>query len=163
VKAGEAGMPMVAAALIEPEGDAGTPAGTGLPGWFTHAERDAGQPSRAKLVDANSGLEPAAGFPAWSCMSTQTEDTDGSIMKHPSPDRSKIAVDREDEIKHWAKHLGVAEETLRQTIEKVGNAAAAVRKELRNRDKKKIAPRVPRKKRPPKVAELHLARVHDDI
>jgi len=71
-----------------------------------------------------------------------------AITKHPTPDRRKIAVDRGDEIKHWAKHLGVSEETLRQTVEKVGNAAAAVRKELRSRDMK-IAPRVPRKKTPP--------------
>jgi hypothetical protein len=68
-----------------------------------------------------------------------------AFKKSPSPDRSKIAVDRRDEVKHWARHLGVSEETLRQTVEKVGNAAAAVRKELRNRDTKP-APRGPRKK-----------------
>jgi hypothetical protein len=71
-----------------------------------------------------------------------------AIRKPPSPDRNKIATDRGDEIKHWAKHLGVSKETLRQTVEKVGNAAATVRKELRNRDMK-IAPRVSRKKTTP--------------
>ena len=47
------------------------------------------------------------------------------------PDRSKINVHEDVEVKHWTKHLGITEEKLAATIEKVGNSAAAVRKELR--------------------------------
>jgi 3-oxoacyl-[acyl-carrier-protein] synthase III len=34
------------------------------------------------------------------------------------------------EVKYWTKHLGVSREEVQATIEKVGNAAAAVRKQL---------------------------------
>jgi hypothetical protein len=52
-------------------------------------------------------------------------------MIEPHVDRSKIAMDRPDEVKYWIKHLGITKELLRRTVEKVGNSAAAVRKELR--------------------------------
>ncbi|MFZ0524538.1 MAG: DUF3606 domain-containing protein [Xanthobacteraceae bacterium] len=52
--------------------------------------------------------------------------------KKATPDRSKIALEHPEEARHWAKHFDVSEETLRQAVEKVGNAAAAVRKELRS-------------------------------
>ena len=51
--------------------------------------------------------------------------------KRVVPDRSKIAVEQEDEVKYWTKHLKVSKEALLRTIEKVGNSAAAVRKELK--------------------------------
>ncbi len=34
------------------------------------------------------------------------------------------------EVKYWTHHLGVSREELQQAVEKVGNSAAAVRKEL---------------------------------
>jgi hypothetical protein len=46
------------------------------------------------------------------------------------PDRSKINMQEEDEVRYWAKHLGVSEEQLQNAIDKVGNGAAAVQKEL---------------------------------
>jgi hypothetical protein len=46
------------------------------------------------------------------------------------PDRSKIALDQGDGIRHWTRHLGVTERELARVIDKVGNSAAAVRKEL---------------------------------
>ena len=52
------------------------------------------------------------------------------ISKPVAPDRGKIALDHEDSIKHWTKHLGVTEGELLRAIERVGNSAAAVRKEL---------------------------------
>lgn len=55
-----------------------------------------------------------------------------TLTKSPPPDRSRITVEHEDELKHWAKHLGVTEEALRQTVAKVGANVATVRKELRN-------------------------------
>jgi hypothetical protein len=55
-----------------------------------------------------------------------------SPRKQPSPDRSKIAMDREDDVKYWMKHFGISSDHLQRTVEKVGNSASAVRKELRN-------------------------------
>jgi hypothetical protein len=48
------------------------------------------------------------------------------------PDRSKIAVTSDDEVKYWTKHLGVTRKDLERAVERVGNSAASVRKELRN-------------------------------
>lgn len=60
----------------------------------------------------------------------------GFITK-TSPLRSHIAND-EVELKYWTKHFGVTRDELRNVIEKVGNSAAAVRKELEavSRDRK---------------------------
>lgn len=46
------------------------------------------------------------------------------------PDRSKINKQEDDEVKYWAHQLGVSKELLQQAVDKVGNSAAAVRKEL---------------------------------
>jgi 3-oxoacyl-[acyl-carrier-protein] synthase III len=53
-----------------------------------------------------------------------------SLKKRVSPDRSKINMHEPREVKYWAKELGVNKERLQQVVDKVGNAAAAVRKEL---------------------------------
>jgi hypothetical protein len=45
-------------------------------------------------------------------------------------DRSKINMHDRDEVQYWTKHLKVSNEELLKAVEKVGNAAAAVRKEL---------------------------------
>jgi hypothetical protein len=37
----------------------------------------------------------------------------------------------EKEVKYWMKHLGVTQEELNRAVERVGNSAASVRKELR--------------------------------
>lgn len=50
--------------------------------------------------------------------------------KHVQPDRSKIHLNQPQEMKYWSKALGVSEEQIRAAAEKVGNSAAAVRKEL---------------------------------
>jgi hypothetical protein len=50
------------------------------------------------------------------------------------PDRSKIAIDHPNEVKYWSKHLGVTPDELGRLVDKVGNSAAAVSKELRLRD-----------------------------
>jgi hypothetical protein len=52
------------------------------------------------------------------------------ITKTVSPDRSKIVLEQEDQIKYWIKHLGVPRDELARVVAKVGNSAAAVRKEL---------------------------------
>jgi hypothetical protein len=54
------------------------------------------------------------------------------LTKRVMPDRSKITVTSENEIKYWIKHFGVTREELERAVERVGNSAASVRKELRN-------------------------------
>jgi Protein of unknown function (DUF3606) len=50
--------------------------------------------------------------------------------KRGQPDRSRINLSEDYEVKYWTKHLGVSREQLAKAVEKVGNSAAAVRKEL---------------------------------
>jgi hypothetical protein len=52
------------------------------------------------------------------------------IIKTVSRDRSKIVLEQEHQIKHWIRHLGVTRDELARVVAKVGNSAAAVRKEL---------------------------------
>ena len=46
------------------------------------------------------------------------------------PLRNHIAMNEELAVKYWTKHLGVSQDELQRAIDKVGNSAAAVRKEL---------------------------------
>jgi len=50
------------------------------------------------------------------------------------PDRSKIDLDQARVARSWSKHLGVSAEELRLAVKKVGDSAAAVRKELARSD-----------------------------
>jgi hypothetical protein len=52
------------------------------------------------------------------------------LTKRTQPDRSKINMNRDREINYWAHELGITRAELRQVVNKVGNSAAAVRKEL---------------------------------
>ena len=52
------------------------------------------------------------------------------ISKISTPDRSKIIIEDEDHVKYWTRHFGVTEDELARAIERVGNSAAAVRKQL---------------------------------
>jgi hypothetical protein len=45
-------------------------------------------------------------------------------------DRSKISMHEEHEVKYWTKQLGASKEELQKAVDKVGNGAAAVRKQL---------------------------------
>ena len=57
-------------------------------------------------------------------------------MKKPSkrvmPDRSKINVHDPLQSKSWSRELGISKEQLLEVVDKVGNSAATVRKELEN-------------------------------
>jgi predicted RNA-binding protein YlqC (UPF0109 family) len=53
-----------------------------------------------------------------------------SLTKREQPDRSKINMHQPHEVKYWTHTLNVSKEELQKTIDKVGNSAAAVRKEL---------------------------------
>jgi hypothetical protein len=53
-----------------------------------------------------------------------------AISKAVKPDRSKINMQSDDEVRYWCKHLGVSPTQLQKIVLKVGNAARAVEKEL---------------------------------
>jgi len=55
-----------------------------------------------------------------------------ALTKKAMPRRSHIAMNEELAVKYWTKHLDVSRDELQGAIEKVGNSAAAVRKELGN-------------------------------
>ena len=52
------------------------------------------------------------------------------LTQRHQPDRSKINMHEDYEVKYWTHALGVSKEDLRKAVDKVGNSAAAVRKEL---------------------------------
>jgi hypothetical protein len=52
------------------------------------------------------------------------------MISKTNPDRSKIIIEHEDYIKFWSRHFGVTKDELTRAIERVGNSAAAVRKQL---------------------------------
>jgi hypothetical protein len=45
-------------------------------------------------------------------------------------DRSKINIHEPHEVQYWTRHLNISKDQLQKAVDKVGNAAAAVRKEL---------------------------------
>jgi hypothetical protein len=53
-----------------------------------------------------------------------------NLTKRDQPDRGKINMHEDYEVKHWTKAFGVTREELQKAVDKVGNSAAAVRKEL---------------------------------
>ena len=53
-----------------------------------------------------------------------------SLTKKDQRDRSKMNMHEDFEVKYWTKELGVSREELQRAVDKVGNSAAAVRKEL---------------------------------
>jgi hypothetical protein len=53
-----------------------------------------------------------------------------SLTKRATPDRSKINMHEPFEVKYWSHELGVTKEQLQTLVDKVGDAAAPVRKEL---------------------------------
>ena len=53
-----------------------------------------------------------------------------NLTKRDQPDRSKINMSEDFEVKYWIKALGVDRDKLQKAVDKVGNSAAAVRKEL---------------------------------
>jgi Protein of unknown function (DUF3606) len=54
----------------------------------------------------------------------------GSLTRREQPDRSKINMHESYEVKYWTPQLGISRDRLQQAVHKVGNSAAAVRKEL---------------------------------
>jgi len=56
-----------------------------------------------------------------------------NLTKRDTPDRSKINMHESWEVKYWTRELGISRAELQKIVDKVGNSAAAVRKELANR------------------------------
>jgi hypothetical protein len=54
----------------------------------------------------------------------------GNLKIKGLKDRSKINMHEPHEVQCWIKHLKVSQEQLQKAVDKVGNGAAAVRKEL---------------------------------
>jgi hypothetical protein len=52
------------------------------------------------------------------------------LNKKGAGERSKINMHEDYEVKYWTKQLGVSRDELEKAVDKVGNSAAAVRKEL---------------------------------
>lgn len=52
------------------------------------------------------------------------------LSKKGQQDRSKINMHEEHEVRYWTKHLNITQEELQYAVNKVGNSAAAVRKQL---------------------------------
>jgi hypothetical protein len=52
------------------------------------------------------------------------------LKNRGAQDRARIAMGEEHEVKYWTEALGVSREKLQAAVDKVGNSAAAVRKEL---------------------------------
>lgn len=48
-----------------------------------------------------------------------------------SPDRNRISLSEDYEVRDWSKSLGVSEERLREAVGKVGNSADKVREYLK--------------------------------
>ena len=57
-----------------------------------------------------------------------------NLTKRTMPDRSKIDIADAKQVKYWTKALDISKDDLFEAIDKVGNAAATVRKELQRRD-----------------------------
>ncbi|MCA1453370.1 DUF3606 domain-containing protein [Bradyrhizobium sp. BRP22] len=53
-----------------------------------------------------------------------------NLTKRDQRDRSKINMHEDFEVKYWTRELGVTREQLQKAVDKVGNNAATVRKEL---------------------------------
>ncbi|MCK1345026.1 MULTISPECIES: DUF3606 domain-containing protein [unclassified Bradyrhizobium] len=53
-----------------------------------------------------------------------------NLTKRDQRDRSKINMHEDFEVKYGTRELGVSSDELQKAVDKVGNSAAAVRKEL---------------------------------
>ena len=62
-----------------------------------------------------------------------------NLIKRTAPDRSKIDTTNAYELKYWLRALSATKDDLLAAVEKVGNGAATVRKELqRQADNAKV-------------------------
>jgi hypothetical protein len=55
--------------------------------------------------------------------------------KRGSPDRDRIDLNDEDEVRNWTRSLGVSKEELRNAVQAAGDRADKVREYLGNRSR----------------------------
>lgn len=53
-----------------------------------------------------------------------------NLTKKGRRDRSKINMGEDYQVRYWAHEFGVTKEELQQAVDKVGNSAATLRKQL---------------------------------
>ncbi|HWO22376.1 MAG TPA: DUF3606 domain-containing protein [Kofleriaceae bacterium] len=53
--------------------------------------------------------------------------------KRGNPDRNRISLEEEYEVRHWTESLGVSREELEEAVKSVGNSAEKVREHFRSR------------------------------
>src|SRR4051794_19869069 len=51
-------------------------------------------------------------------------------LNRGQPDRSKINMHEDYEVRYWTRHLGTTREELQRVVDRVGNSARAVAKEF---------------------------------
>jgi hypothetical protein len=56
------------------------------------------------------------------------------LLKIRRADRCAINMNLDEEVHHWTKHLNVSKEDLQSIVDKVGNSATAVQKELAHKN-----------------------------
>jgi len=84
----------------------------------------AGMMSREQALQRNRPIITT--FPSRSGRDVKMDN----FTRRDQPDRSKINMGEDFEVKCWLKALGVSREELKRAVDKVGNSAATVRKEL---------------------------------
>jgi hypothetical protein len=52
------------------------------------------------------------------------------LKNRGTPDRDRISLAEEHEVRYWTKTLGVSQEELERTVRSVGNSVDAVRRAL---------------------------------
>lgn len=53
------------------------------------------------------------------------------LQDRGSPDRKRIALGEEREVRYWTERFGVSEDELHRAVEQVGNSVDEVEKRLR--------------------------------
>jgi AraC-like DNA-binding protein len=97
-----------------------------------HASKDiesVGQP-----LEPNWPARPPPQSPRGEAVLSREKDMD-SLTKRIKPNRSKINMHEAWELDHWTRELGVSRSELQRVVNKVGNSAAEMRKELTRKTK----------------------------
>jgi hypothetical protein len=84
-------------------------------------------PSPAARQNKASPFTPEGGV---FCVPKDFEQMTDDLLNKGQRDRGHISMGQPHEVQYWTRHLGVSKDELHRAIEKVGNSAAAVRKEL---------------------------------
>jgi hypothetical protein len=89
---------------------------------FTHSQA---------TINARPPKGAGTGYPEWRWFPAieEPEMTD-DLKNRGEPDRSRISLSEEHEVRYWTKALGVLREELERTVRSVENSADAVRQAL---------------------------------